>query len=351
MKLGMIGLPSTGKKTLFRLLTGMKPSTSEARGMARIRDDRFDSLVRLYKPKSEAPARLDLELLPRIESENIRTGTIFHDIAMTDALCHVVRTFQDDSVYHVEGSVDPMRDIRIVNEELNLHDLLFIEKRMERIEAARRKKADRSLDEEEEALVKCKNHLEKELHLRTMEFSDEENRILSGYPLITRKRMLVVLNVGEKEAADASLIQETGRTFAHLDLDVMAVSAALEEEISLLEDEGERAEFMRDAGIKKPALELLSRLAIKSLDLITFFTVGSDEVKQWPARKGSTAPEAAGVIHSDIQRGFIRAEVMKYDQLMEEGSEEALKKAGKFYVMGKDYIIEDGDIINFRFNV
>ncbi len=353
MELGIIGLPQTGKKSLFQLLTGVKLSENDKNntGVANIRDSKFDTLVKMYQPKKEVPARINLQLLPKIESDSIREGKIFTDISKMDALCHVVRAFEDESVYHASGSVNAMRDIDMVNSELIFHDLIFIEKRYERIEQSRKKKADAKLDQEEELLGRMKLHLEKDRHLRTFTITEEEQKLISGYPFITAKEILIVLNISDDKIADTSLIESVRGKLAPLSMEVMQVSAKLEAEISALESEEERAEFMADSGINEPALNQLSALAMKTLGLISFFTVGKDEVRQWQIRRGSTAPVAAGEIHSDIQRGFIRAEVMKYGELIALGSEEELKKAGKFYVMGKEYIVEESDIINFRFNV
>ena len=352
MELGIMGLPQTGKKSLFKLLTGTMPDNEKtAAGVAEIRDARFDRLVSMYIPKKEAPARINLQLLPKIESDSIREGKIFADISRMDALCHVVRAFEDDSVYHASGSVNAVRDIEMINAELIMHDLIFIEKRFERIENSRKKKAEKQLDIEEALLQKMKSHLEEDLHLRTFKLDEEQQKLIAGYPFITRKEMLVVLNVGDSLLGDKSLMESVKKSLEKLKIEVMQVSAKLEAEIASLDSEEEKREFMDDAGIEDDALSTLSLLSMKTLGLISFFTVGKDEVRQWQIRKNSSAPEAAGAIHSDIQRGFIRAEVMKYDDLIELGSEEELKKAGKFHVMGKEYIVADGDIINFRFNV
>ncbi len=354
MELGIMGLPQTGKKSLFELLTGSKPVEGGDKiiaGVADIRDLRFDKLVAMYEPKKEVPARITLQLLPKIESDSIKEGKIFTDISKMDALCHVVRAFEDDSVYHASGTVDPARDIESINSELIMHDLIFIEKRFERIENSRKKKADKKLDEEEELLNRMKDHLEQDLHLRTFTFTEEEEVLISGYPFITVKDMLIVLNVNDDLIGDNTLIDTIKKAVEPLRMEVMQVSAKLESEIASLDSEEERAEFMEEAGIIEPSLNVLSLLAMKTLGLMSFFTVGKDEVRQWQVKQNSPAPVAAGAIHTDIQRGFIRAEVMKYDELIEHGTEEELKKAGKFHVMGKDYIVADGDIINFRFNV
>lgn len=357
MKIGMIGLPQVGKKTLFELLTNHKPSENEIvsgkpiKSMAEIRDGRFDWLVALYKPKKEVRARIDIELLPKLEKDTIAKGDIFNDIADADALCHVVRAFEDDSVYHVDGSVDPKRDIDKINSELILYDLIFIEKRLERIDKKVKVTKDEASAKERDLLLKLKAQLDKELPLRLMEFSHDEKKTLTTYPFVTRKEMLVVLNVGESKLSDTSLAEKLKAEYANLKIAVMQVSAKVESEIARLESEEERKDFMASLGIAEPAINVLTRLLIRSLDLISFFTVGADEVRQWLIKARSTAPEAAGAIHSDLQKGFIRAEVFRYNDIKELGSEDKVKAAGKVYLKGKDYVVEDGDILNIRFNV
>jgi len=357
MKLGIIGLPQTGKKTIFELLTGTKisPDSGEQKkpvpGFAEIRDTRFAELVRMYEPKKEAPAKIDIQLLPKIEQTSTKENNIFQDIADVDAVCHIVRAFTDDSVYHVKGSVDPLRDIEAVSSDIILNDLIFIEKRLERIEKDLKKKNDATVKAEQELMNRFREHLENELPLRVMKISDEEMKIISSYPFLTMKKLLIALNIDDSGINDQSLINEIKEKYNEQDIDVMQVSAQMESEIESLDTDDEKKEFMDEVGITEPALNVLSRLSMKSLGLMSFFTVGKDEVKQWLVRQGSSAPEAAGAIHSDIQRGFIRAEVIKYDDLTELGSEDAVKKDGRFLTMGKDYTVEDGDIINFRFNV
>jgi len=357
MKIGMIGLPQVGKKTLFELLTAHKPTENEAasgkpiKGVAEIMDARFDALVSMYKPDKEVRARIDIELLPKLEKDSISKGDIFKDINDLDAICHVVRVFQNDAVYHVDGSVDPKRDIGFVNAELLLHDLIFIEKRMERLDKTIKQTKEEAATKEREVLLRLKAHLDKGLPLRTLTFSPDENKILASYPLITRKEIFIALNVSEDGLKSAALQDALKTELADLKIDVMQVSAKVEEEITALESEAERAEFMQSLGIAEPALIVMSRLCIRVLDLISFFTVGQDEVRQWNVRKNSTAPEAAGVIHTDLQKGFIRAEVMKYAELAAAGAEDKLKTAGKVYLKGKDYVVDDGDIVNIRFNI
>ncbi len=234
--------------------------------------------------------------------------------------------------------------------ELFLHDLMFIEKRLERLEKDLKKKNDKKVLSEQNVMQQFKNHLEEDKPLSSIEISEEDEKLILSYPFLTRKKILILLNVDDVQSANG-LVEKIKNAFAHLQAFVVPVSAQMELEIAVLETEEEKKEFMSEMGITETALNGLSKAAMTSLGLMSFFTVGSDEVKQWLVRIGSSAPVAAGVIHSDIQRGFIRAEVMKYDDLIDLGSEDEVKKAGKFYIMGKDYIVEDADIISFRFNV
>jgi ribosome-binding ATPase len=305
----------------------------------------------MYEPKKEVHAKLDLVLLPKMEKESIATGGIFRDIADTDAICHLVRAFEDESVYHVDGSVDPMRDIDMVNAELIMHDLIFIEKRLEKLEAQLKKLKDEIQQKEFELLKKMKQFLEEEKPLRQFEFVHDDEVLLRSYPLITRKQMIIALNISEDMIDSHDLVEKLQERCASETMEAMQVCAQVESEIAMLDTEEEKEEFRQDMGIKDPAIEILTGLCLKALGLISFFTVGKDEVRQWLLRKDSTAPEAAGVIHSDLQRGFIRAEVFKYNELMEFKDEAGLKKAGKIYVNGKDYVVVDGDILNIRFKV
>ncbi|MBN2160910.1 MAG: redox-regulated ATPase YchF [Spirochaetes bacterium] len=357
MKVGIIGLPQSGRRTLYTLLTGNVVGPAEQQGkdpvvgVAPVLDPVFDSLVAMYRPRKETRASMTIELLPPLEENAIREGAIFRDIAGTDALCLVVRAFEDGRVYHVMGSVDPLRDIDVIFSELVMHDLIFIEKRLERIAEGRKKNRDDRGEKEEPILLRMRDHLERELPLRTMEFGMEDRKLLSGYPFLTMKEMIVALNASESSMSDDVCADGLRVKYQGHGISVVQISALLEAEISSLESAAEREDFMREAGISEPALSLLTRALFASLGLISFFTVGEDEVRQWMVRCGASAPEAAGVIHSDIQRGFIRAEVIKYDDLISLGSEESVKKAGKQHVMGKDYPVEDRDIISFRFNV
>ncbi|MBU8849955.1 MAG: redox-regulated ATPase YchF [Desulfobacterales bacterium] len=356
MKVGIIGLPQTGKKTLFQILTGneiKEPSKAfkPVPGSADILDSRFNKLVEIYEPQKNVRARIDLVLLPKMEAETISKGEIFRDIADMDAICHVVRAFEDDAIYHAEGSVDAIRDFEMVNSELIMHDQIFVEKRIERLEAMVKKIKDEDQQKELVLMNKLKDTLEAEKPLRLVELMDDEEKMIRSYPFITRKKLVIAVNVSEDDLGNEALLSTFKQSCEAQDMEVMLVSAKVEAEIALLDTQEEKDEFLEDLGITQTALESLTRLCLKSLNLISFFTVGKDEVRQWLVRKGAKAPRAAGVIHSDLERGFIRAEVFKYDEFMESGSEAELKKAGKIYVEGKDYLVEDGDILNIRFSV
>ncbi len=356
MKVGIIGLPQTGKKTLFQILTQnivneQTKMNQPIPGVADILDPRFDRLVNIYSPKKEVRAKIDLVLLPKMEQETIAKGSIFKDIADMDAICHVVRCFEDESVYHAEGSIDPIRDVTMVNYELIIHDQIFVEKRINRIKELGKKKKDDSQIKELALMDKMLAFLEEEKPLRLMELSHDEESMITSYPFITKKEMLLALNVSEDNLADQSLLEKFKDQCIKEKMEAMLVSAKVESEIALLDTDEEKKEFLDALGIEETALGMLTRLCLKALGLISFFTVGKDEVRQWLVRKNSAAPIAAGVIHSDLQRGFIRAEVIKYDELIEYGSEQELKKQGKIYVEGKNYIVQDGDILNIRFKV
>ena len=356
MKVGIIGLPKTGKKTLFQILTGTEIREDRKKskvlpGIADIIDSRFDTLVQMYSPKKEAHARIDLALLETMEKDAISKGTIFKDIADMDAICHVVRSFEDESIYHTDGSVDAVRDVDMVNSELIIHDQIFAEKRIERIQEMVRKIKDEEQLKELALMTKIKEHLELEKPLRLMKFSSDDEALIRSYPFITRKEMILVINVSEDNIGDQALLDKFSEACKNEKMEAMLVSAKVEAEIAMFDTKEEKAEFLDDLGIKETALEMMTKLCLKALGLVSFFTVGEDEVRQWLVRKSSKAPQAAGVIHSDFERGFIRAEVIKYDELMEHKSEAELKKVGKISVEGKEYIVVDGDIINIRFKV
>ena len=355
MKLGLVGFPQVGKRTLFRLLTGKEPNSEGKKGnglgLAMVRDARFDRLVEIYAPRQETPAQIEFFLLPDLDQQASRNDRILRDLEQVDVICHLVRAFQDDTVFHIHGTVDPHRDILLFNEELQLNDLLFIEKRLERLEKEQNKKKDvQRVVMETDLLTRMKVYLEAGRFLRNFLLTEAEEKFIASYPLLTRKALIIILNVGEEEVGDRDLVNRLRESFPGRSFQWIAVSAKIEQELSQL-DAAERQTFLNELQLDQPALDRLTMLCYKTLGLISFFTVGPDEVRAWTNRQGSLAPQAAGVIHSDFERGFIRAEVMKYQDLIKLGSEQKVREVGKYMQKGKDYVIEDGDIINFLFNV
>lgn len=355
MKLGLIGFPLVGKRTLFRLLTGQQANPENrkgaALGVAKVRDVRFDRLVDIYAPHQKTPAYFEFALLPDLDKQTSRNDQSLRALEKMDVICYLVRNFEEDTLFHVEGSINPHRDIQLFNEELQLNDLLFIEKRLERLEKEQNKKRDIQKDAAEaDLLARMKDHLDKGFPLRSFGFSDGEDKLIAGYPFLTRKAVIIILNVDEDGLGDQDLMLRLKERFFEQEFEWIAVSAKIEEELSSLDPEEQQA-FLKELHLNRPALDRLTLLCYNTLGLISFFTVGPDEVRAWTNRQGTLAPQAAGVIHSDIERGFIRAEVMKYHDLIKLGSEQKVREVGRLMQRGRDYVVEDGDIINFLFNV
>lgn len=358
MKIGMIGLPQAGKKTIFKLLTGVDLSAADPeklraplKGIVTVRDPRLDALAAVYSPKKRTPAHIEAILMPKIEGEYIKTGALFDHLNDADAICHIVRAFKDDKVYHTAGSVDAVRDIDSINTELILSDLVFVEKRLERIEKDVRRRSGKDEEKEKNLLVSFKNHLENSLPLRSLTIEKETKKIISSYPFITLKPLLIALNVGEDDVQNPALPEDLAEKYKAQGIYAAQISAKIEDELAGLDSKEERDAFLKELGIDEPAIDKLTRLLYEALGLISFFTGGDDEVRAWTIKRGSAAPEAAGAIHTDLERGFIRAEVIKYKDMAEFGSEHKVKEAGRLMVKGKDYIVEDGDILNIRFSV
>jgi GTP-binding protein YchF len=357
MNIGIIGLPQTGKKTVFTLLAGEGAIHAHAdprqvqRGVADVQDNRFENLVEIYRPRKQSRARLEVQLLPKIEEDVIRKGDIFKDMGEVEALCHVVRVFEDDAVYHMWGGPDAERAIEFVRSELVLHDLMFVEKRLERIDSDLKKFKDEKRRKEQALLMGFKEHLEGEKPLRLLELSREERKMIGSYSFLTLRQMIVALNVSESQLGDETLMHRLEERFAGLGLSFVQIAARAEADIAQLESEEEREEFMREMGIQDTALHLLTAKFIEAVGLLSFFTAARSELRQWFVRSGALAPEAAGKIHGDMERGFIRAEVVHYDDIVEYGSEEEVKGAGKYHVKGKDYEVQDGDVLGILFNV
>ena len=347
MKLGLVGYPQVGKKTLFRLLTGQDPQATGL-GLAQVRDARVEDLVAQYEPRKRTPATIEFEMLPDLEEDSQKNAAALKGLERVDAICHLVRSFADESVYHLSGSVDPARDIRRFAEDLQLADMLFIDKRLERL--AKERKGQKEEGPEKALLERMQAHLEEGHPLSEFGFSASEEKLVASYPLLTLKPVVNILNADEEDVQNIDLLAGLEAEFSDAPFAWVAVSAKIEEELAEL-DEEERSAFLADLGLAEPALARLTRLCYSTLGLISFFTVGEDEVRAWTIRRGCLAPQAGRTIHTDIQRGFIRAEIMRYDDLAELGSEQALKAAGKFLQKGRDYEVEDGDIIHFLFKV
>lgn len=357
MKIGIIGLPQVGKKTLFELLTGEKIPEGHAGGQeikmgsAWIRDNRFDRLVEMYQPKRSTPATIDVVLLPKFDKETVSSGEFLKSLEQCDALCHIVRAFSDDSVFHVEGNIDPLRDIENVFTELILGDLILTEKRLERIASDQKKGASNpNQAREKDILVEMKKLLDGNLPLINFAMNEDDKKLMSTYQFLTRKPVIIILNVDDEKIVDTDLLKQIEAKYKEFGAKVMQTSAKIETELTSLEPE-ERETFLKELNITESALHRLSVLCFDALGLISFFTVGENEVRAWMVKRNTLAPEAAGMVHSDMQRGFIRAEIMKTAELFEAGGEAKLKEAGKVMLKGKDYAIEDGDVMRVRFNV
>ncbi len=359
LKVGIVGLPNSGKTTIFNCFSDTKAeagvgfATKSNFGTARVPDPRLYELAKLQPTEKIIHTTIEFVDIPGLRRGSGRSGSSFlNDIRNVDALVHVVRCFDDPNVPHEDGSVDPIRDIETLNIELQQKDLDSIEKRLEKIEKKARF-GDKSLQKQVEVLKRAKEHLENFQNLRTLELKDAEKELLAELFPLTIKPVLYVANVDDEAAAEGneySAAMEAWIKENDPGAEVLIIAARLEAEIAELEPE-DREEFLKDAGLTESGVNKLIAAAYRLLDLQTFFTVGPKEIRAWTIRRGSTAPEAAGVIHSDLQRGFIRAEVMHYDDFIKYGSEQEVKKAGKFYLEGKDYVVQEGDILHIRFNV
>ncbi|MBU1863047.1 MAG: YchF family ATPase [Candidatus Omnitrophica bacterium] len=360
MEIGIVGLPQAGKRTLFDLLTSTyhteilprKGAKTPDLGMSKVYDDRLDRLAKLYNPEKVIPAAITYIMLPRLSKTSDDNQDAFKAIQNVDAICHVVRAHSDESVFHIDGSVDPGRDIEFLESEFILHDSIFTEHRIARLDKDIKIKNDPLLIKERELMVRINDQLNKEIPLRLITFTEDEEKVLNAYPYLSRKNMLVVLNadedaVNEEEGQFQDLLTACEAKGIHS----MLVSAKIEKELAELTDEEERRQFLESLGITRSALEKMTQLSYRACDRISFFTVGEDEVRAWTVRRFACAPEAGGAVHSDIERGFIRAEHMRVEDILTLGSEAAVKEAGKFSLKGKTYEVCDGDILHFRFSV
>jgi ribosome-binding ATPase len=362
MKIGLVGLPLVGKTTFFNLLTNAHAEISNFSlgkvasniGTAKVPDHRIDFLTGMYKPKKITYAQIDFIDVPGLVSGS-STGKgignqFLEDIRKVDALVHIVRAFENSEVLHAEGSIDPLRDIETISLELLFADLGVIDNRITRIESTR--KVTKENLEELEVLKKCKEGLENGLLIHQIKLAEEEKELLKSFSFLSEKPTILVINVDEAGLKDKNYMQkeEIARYAAERKIPLIEVCAKAEMEISELPAE-DREMFMEELGIEKLGIDVLSRTAYSYMGLISFLTSGEDEVRAWTIKKGTDAKKAGGKIHSDIERGFIRAEVVKYNDLHELGSTAKLREKGLYRLEGKEYIIQDGDIINFRFNV
>ena len=362
MKIALVGLPQVGKKTLFSLLTGVvydhliSRSSDYAVGMVKVTDPRVDELSALYTPKKTKYAEIECTLAPAPPKDAKPREQWLGKLKDVDALCHVVRAFEDPAVFHASGSVDALRDIEVMNLELAIADLSLVELRLDRIAQEQKRKHDPERAAEAALLQKLRPCLESGQSLREQPMQDAELKRIRSLQFLTLKSMVTALNCGESDFPNPHLLEAARATISGPGDEVCALCARLEADVARIEDPGERAEFLEALGIDEPAVHLLTRLLYKALGYIGFFTVGEDEVRAWTIRRGGTAVDAAHAIHSDLARGFIRAEVMKCNELLAAGAERGsghaaevhLKETARFHVKGKDYVVEDGDIVHIR---
>ncbi len=359
MEIGIVGLPLSGKTTLFSTLTGQEVEPTYGggkievhRGVVKVPDPRLDALTEIFRPRKKVPATIEYIEVGGMETEaSAARGfdpQFLQVLKNTDALCVVIRAFENEIYPHPAGSIDIHRDIQTVEAEFLLSDLSIVENRIARLEKQVLKAKEERLIKELELLRRCREQLEQERPLRELEFTEEEQTLLRGFQFLTQKPVIRVINIGEEDIQRAEEIAAS--VAPQPNTAAVALCAKIEQEISRL-DEEERELFLTELGIAEPALPRMIRTSFELLGLISFFTVGPEECHAWTVRRGTTAQKAAGVIHSDMERGFIRAEVVHYEDFIPLKSLAACREKGLLRLEGKQYIVKDGDIITVRFNV
>ncbi len=365
LKCGIVGLPNVGKSTLFNCLSNAKAQSANFPfctiepnvGVITVPDDRLTKLVEMCNPKSTVPATVeivDIAGLVKGASKGEGLGNKFlANIRETDAILHVLRCFDDDNITHVDTTVDPVRDMEIINYELQIKDLETVDNRLAKTLKAAQSGGDKNAKLQAEVLQRYKEALEQGLPARSVEFeTKDEQRFARDLFLLTNKPVMYVCNVDDESAATGNhYVDAVRKAVEGQGAEILVVAAKTESEIAELETWEDRKEFLESIGLTESGVSRLIRAAYNLLDLQTYFTAGPDEVRAWTFLRGTKAPQAAGIIHTDFEKGFIRAEVIKYDDFVTLGSENAVKEAGKMAVEGKEYVVQDGDIMHFRFNV